>query len=67
MSGPQATAMSVNVCDAPFANVIAGQVTTLPDSVPPLLALTKVVPAGSVSVTTTFVAVDGPAFVTVSE
>ena len=44
----------------------AGQVTTPPDSVPPLSAETKITPAGRVSRATTPAASEGPLFVTVS-
>ena len=62
-------AVTMTVCCtlAPFARPgITGHVTMLPDSVPPFVAETKVTPAGSVSVTTTVVAVLGPLLVTVS-
>ncbi len=53
---------------APLASdAIAGQVTTLPLTVPPPVALTKVAEAGSVSVTTTLAAAVGPLFATVIE
>src|SRR5215831_20453520 len=57
---------SVKVCDVPAASVaIVGQVTTFIVRLPPPVALTNVTPAGSVSLTTTFAALDGPLFVTV--
>src|SRR5262245_12453539 len=62
-----AVTTSVKVCDAPAASVaIVGHVTTFPVNVPPPVALTDVVPAGSVSFTTTFAAADGPLFVTLT-
>src|SRR5262245_7677048 len=62
-----AVTTSVKVCDAPAASVaIVGHVTTFPVNVPPFDALTNVVPAGSVSFTTTFAAADGPLFVTLT-
>src|SRR5215467_6574641 len=55
-----------NVALAPFASdAIAGQVTTRPAIVPPLSALTNATLTGSVSLTTTDVAADGPLLRTV--
>jgi len=48
--------------EAPAASVAAVQVTTPPDSVPPPVADTKVVLAGTVSVTTRLVASMLPVF-----
>src|SRR5436190_135798 len=60
---PVAGAVTVTVRDrlAPLARVAnAGQVTTPAVAVPPLLAETKLTPAGSVSRTTTVAASEGP-------
>src|SRR5207247_2235689 len=60
---PVAGAVTVTVRErlAPLVRVAtAGQLTTPPANVPPLLAETKVTPAGSVSRTTTVAASDGP-------
>src|SRR5947207_12730095 len=65
---PVAGAVTVTVRDrlAPLARVAnAGQVTTPAVAVPPLLAETKVTPAGSVSWTTTADASEGQLLVTV--
>ena len=65
---PVAGAVTMTVRDrlAPLARVAnAGQVTTPAVAVPPLLAETKVTPAGSVSWTTTAEASEGPLLVTV--
>ena len=57
----------MSTCEDPLANVArAGHVTTPPDSAPDRFALTKVTPAGRVSLTTTAAASDGPLFVVVS-
>src|SRR5215831_12284755 len=62
-----AVTTSVKVCCAPFASdATNGHVTTRPATVGVGVPLTKVAPTGSVSVTTTFVAVEGPLFLTVS-
>src|SRR5439155_1368257 len=66
---PVAGAVTVTVRDrlAPLARVAnAGQLTTAPANVPPLLAETKVTPAGNVSRTTTADASDGPLLMTVT-
>ena len=56
-----AVTVTVRVIESPLASVAtAGQVTTPLDAVPPLLAVTKVTPAGSVSRTTTARATVGP-------
>ena len=60
-----AVTTTVRLTVDPLARVAnAGQVTTPAASVPPLLAETKVTPAGRVSRTTTAAAVDGPLLVT---
>src|SRR5438093_841738 len=60
-----AVTVTVRVRLAPFARLAtAGQVTTPPDSVPPLPAETNVTPEGSASFTTTLAAADGPLLVT---
>ena len=56
--------VSVKLVAAPLVNVIAGQVTAPLLLEPPPVALTKRIPDGNTSLTTTFEAVDGPAFVT---
>lgn len=62
-----AVTTTVKLCDAPLASdAITGQVTTLPTRVPPPVALTKVADAGSVSVSTTLAAAEGPALLTVT-
>ena len=59
--------VTVNTCDAPEASdAITGHVTTRPLTVPPPLALTNVTVAGSVSVTTTLLAADGPLLLAVT-
>src|SRR5438093_1620258 len=65
---PVVGAMTVTVRDrlAPLARLgTDGQVTTPAARLPPLLAESKVTPAGSVSRTTTEAAVEGPLLVTV--
>src|SRR5216117_2035407 len=65
---PVGGAVTVTVRDrlAPLARVAAtGQVTTPAAAVPPLLAETKVTPAGRASWTTTADASEGPLLVTV--
>ena len=60
------TGVTVNAVGVPVGRLaMAGQVTTLPERVPPPVALTNTAPAGSVSVTTTLVAGLGPLFVAV--
>src|SRR5438093_530394 len=62
-----AVTVTVRVRLPPLASeATVGQVTTPPDTVPPLSAETKVTPAGRVSWTTTLAAVDGPWFPTVN-
>src|ERR1051325_5365540 len=52
--------------ESPLAKaVIAGHITVPALLVPPSLALTKVAPAGTTSLATTFEGVDGPLLVTV--
>src|SRR5207249_5238609 len=66
---PVTGAVTVTVRDrlAPLARVAnAGQVTTPDAAVPPLLAETKVTPAGRVSRTTTAEASEGPLLETVT-
>ena len=58
--------VTCRVAEAPSASVPRFQVTMLAASSPPLSAETKLVPAGSGSVTTTFVASEGPSLVTTS-
>ena len=59
-----AVTVTVRVIEPPLAiEATAGQVTTPPDSAPPLSAATKVTPAGSVSCTTTLAAPEGPLLV----
>src|SRR5262245_60717976 len=59
-----AVTVTVRVTLAPLAKLeTAGQVTTPPDSVPPLLAETNVTPDGRLSFTTTLVAGEGPLLV----
>ena len=61
-----AVTTSVKLVEAPLTSVaMDGQVTAPLLLVPPLVALTKVTPLGKVSDAITFVAMDGPAFVTV--
>jgi hypothetical protein len=58
---------TVKLVELPLASeAIVGQVTTPALVVPPPLALTNVPVLGNVSDTMTFVAVDGPAFVTMT-
>src|SRR5262245_5279107 len=64
-AGGVTTSSKLTFSPAP-SDAIVGHVTTLPDNVPPFVALTNVVPAGSVSVNTTFAAAPGPAFAKVS-
>jgi hypothetical protein len=60
------TTRTVSTRLAPLANApIAGHVTTPLECDPEFVALTNVTVAGSVSVTTTVAALDGPAFDTV--
>src|SRR5260221_123981 len=59
-SGVATLTTILNQPDAPAARVPMLQVTTAPDGVPPPVAETKVVFAGSVSVTTTPVALPVP-------
>ena len=65
---PVAGAVTIRVkfVEPPLASVaIVGHVTAPLLLVPPLLALKNATPSGSESVVMTFVAVEGPAFVTV--
>jgi hypothetical protein len=66
VSVPEAGAVTVTVTllTWPLVNVPRLQLTTPLLLAPPPLALTKVTPNGSVSVTTTPLALDGPKFVT---
>ena len=66
VSVPEAGAVTVTVrlLIWPFAKVPKVQFTTPLLLAPPPLALTKLAPAGNVSVTTTKLAGDGPKFVT---
>ena len=63
---PFTCTVTCRVAVAPSATVPRFQVTVPPASRPPLSADTKLVPAGTSSVTTTFVASDGPSFATTS-
>ena len=65
VSEPLAGAVTVTVTllTWPLANVPNVQLTTPLLLAPPPLALTKLTPAGKVSVTTTLLALDGPKFV----
>ena len=59
---------SVKLVEPPLASVaMVGHVTAPLLLVPPLVALTNETPAGKVSDVMMFVAVEGPAFVTVME
>ena len=61
-----AVMVMVKFVAAAFAKFVSvGQVTTPLFTVPPPDALTKVAPAGNVSLTTTLLAVEGPILVTV--
>jgi hypothetical protein len=66
VSVPEAGAVTVTVTllTWPLVNVPRLQLTTPLLLAPPPLALTKVTPNGSVSVTTTPLALEGPKFVT---
>jgi hypothetical protein len=66
VSVPEAGAVTVTVTllTWPLAKVPKLQLTTPLLLAPPPLALTKLTPKGSVSVTTTLLALDGPKFVT---
>ena len=56
--------VTVRLLTWPLAKVPRLQLTTPLVFTPPPLALTKLTPAGNVSVTTTLLALDGPKFVT---
>ena len=57
--------MTVKFVTAPESSVVEGQLTMLlAPRVPPLLALTNVAAAGSVSLAMTLLAVEGPKLVT---
>jgi hypothetical protein len=66
VSEPEAGAVTVTVTllTWPLARVPKLQLTTPLLFTPPPVALTNVTPAGSASVTTTLLALDGPKFVT---
>jgi hypothetical protein len=66
VSEPLAGAVTVTITllTWPFAKVPKVQFTTPLLLAPPPLALTKLTPAGNVSVTVTLLALDGPKFVT---
>jgi hypothetical protein len=59
-----AATVTVTLLTWPLAKVPNVQLTTPLVFTPPPVALTKLTPAGSVSVTTTLLALDGPKFVT---
>src|SRR5438477_374197 len=59
-----ACTVKVTLLVAPLARLPNAQVTTPLLFTPPPLALTKVAPAGTASVTVTLLAADGPRFVT---
>lgn len=64
---PAAGALAVTVNVVPWFRArlgIAGQVTTPAFATPPPVALTKLAPDGSVSLTTRLLATEGPQFVT---
>ena len=61
----RACTVMVALAEPPTAILPSVQFTTLPAALQPLEALTKETPAGSVSLTVTFVAGSGPAFDTV--
>ena len=62
---PGAVTATVNAADAPLAKIIPGHTTTLLLKMKPPEALWNTAPAGSVSRTTTFDAVEGPLLVAV--